>query len=100
MSYYYNSFTYKNINSLKDKGLIIVAFEPDNGFVDSFLSMDSIQEDTFDNTSKFDYGAKYNTSATINITMIKCNGENLTLSEFRSIAKWLTGARLNSWLDV
>ena len=53
MSYYYNSFTYKNINSLKDKGLIIVAFEPDNGFVDSFLSMDSIQEDTFDNTSKY-----------------------------------------------
>lgn len=100
MSYYYNSFTYKDTNSLKDKGLIIVSFEPDDGFVDTFLSMDSIQEDSFDNTFKFDYGAKYNKSATIDITMIKCNKQDISLSEFRSLAKWLTGARLNSWLDV
>lgn len=99
MSSYHTSFSYKNKNSL-DEGLIIVAFEPDEGFTDSFLSMDNIADDYYDGTKRFDYGSKYNSSAEIAITVIKKDGSEMKLNEFRSYAKWLTGARINSWLDM
>lgn len=100
MSSYHTSFSYNGENSLKDKNLIIVAFEPDEGFTDSFLSMDNVSDNYFDGTKRFDYGSKYNTSAEVKITVIKKDGTDMALKEFRSYAKWLTGARLNSWLDM
>lgn len=100
MSSYHTSFTYNGHNSLKDKNLIIVAFEPDNGFTDSFLSMENISDNYYDNTKRFDYGARYSTSAEVSITMIKRDGTDMSVNEFRSYAKWLTGARINSWLDM
>lgn len=100
MSSYHTSFNYNGENSLADKSLIIVAFEPDEGFTDSFLSMDNISDDYYDGTKRFDYGSKYTTSAEIKITVIKKDGTDMTLKEFRSYAKWLTGARINSWLDM
>jgi hypothetical protein len=79
---------------------MVVAFEPDDGFMDSFLSMEQIQEDYYDGTKKFDYGAKYNSSYVVNITVVKNNGSDFSLKEVRSLSKWLTGSRVNSWLDV
>jgi hypothetical protein len=99
MSSYHTSFTYKDKNSW-DEGLIIAAFEPDNGFRDSFLSMDNISDDYYDGTKRFDYGSKYNTSAEIQITLIKKHDADMSLKEFRNYAKWLTGAKTNSWLDM
>lgn len=99
MSLYYNNFRYLGQNSI-DKGLMVVSFEPDNGFMDSFLTMESIQDDYFDGTKTFDYGGKFSSKAAINVTVTKRNGTDLTLSEFRELARWLTGARVNSWLDV
>lgn len=100
MSSYHTSFTYKNKNSLKDMDLIISSFEPDDGFVDTFLSMDSIFEDNFDGTRNYSYGAKYNSKAEISITLIKKDGSDFSIKEFRECAKWLTGARVDSWLDL
>ena len=100
MSSYHTSFTYKNENSFTDKDLIIVSFEPDTGFTDSYLSMENISDNYFDGTRRFDYGSKYTTSAEIQISVIKKDGSDMTLNEFRSYAKWLTGARVNSWLDM
>lgn len=99
MSSYHTSFNYKDKNSF-DEGLIIVAFEPDDGFKDSFLSMDNISDDYYDGTKRFDYGSKYDTSAEIQITLIKKDGTEVSLKEFRNYAKWLTGAKTNSWLDM
>lgn len=99
MSLYYDNFKYLDKNSI-DQGLIVSAFEPDDGFVDSFLSMESVQEDYYDGTKKFDYGAKYNSTAVINIQVIKKDGGDFSLFEIRSLSKWLTGSRINSWLDV
>ena len=99
MSLYYENFRYLGKNSL-DEGLIVAAFEPDDGFKDSFLSMESIQDDYYDGTKSFDYGAKYNTKAVINITVLKRDGSVLSLSDFRTFARWLTGSRTTSWLDV
>jgi hypothetical protein len=99
LSLYYNNFKYLKKNSI-DQGLIVASFEPDDGFVDSFLSMEPIQEDYYDGTKKFDYGARYNTTAVINITVLKSNGSDFSLKDVRSLSKWLTGSRVNSWLDV
>ncbi len=100
MSSYHTSFKYNDKNSFKDMNLIVVSFEPDKGFTDSFLAMENISDDYYDNTKKFNYGSKYNTSAEIQITVIKSDGSDMKLKEFRSYAKWLTGARIDSWLDM
>lgn len=99
MASYHNSFSYGGKNSLEE-GLIVVAFEPDNGFMDSFLSMENVSDNYYDGTRRYDYGSKYSTSAEIKITLIKKDGSDFKLNEFRSYAKWLTGARINSWLDM
>ncbi len=99
MSLYYNNFQYLDKNSL-DQGLIVASFEPDDGFTDSFLSMELVQENYYDGTKKFDYGARYNTTAVINITVIKSDGSDFSLADTRSISKWLTGSKVNSWLNV
>lgn len=99
MSSYHSSFSYLNKNSI-DEGLLIAAFEPDNDFVDSFLSMDSIYTESADGTHRYMYGTKYNSVATINITFIKRDGSDFSVAENRQIFRWLTGARTNSWLDL
>lgn len=100
MSSYHSSFSYNGENSFKDKNLIVVSFEPDEGFTDSFLSMENVSDDYFDRTKKFNYGSRYNTSAEIQITVIKRDGSDMKLNDFRVCAKWLTGARTDSWLDL
>ena len=99
MSLYYNNFKYLDVNSI-DRGLIVSAFEPDDGFTESFLSMEPVQEDYYDGTKKFDYGARYNQTAVINITVIKSNGTDFNLDDVCLLSRWLTGSRINSWLDV
>ena len=99
MSSYHTSFTYNGKNSFYEN-LIIVAFDPDDGFKDSFLSMDNISDDYYDGTKKINYGSRYNTTADVQISVIKKDGTDMTLKEFRSYAKWLTGARTDSWLDM
>lgn len=100
MASYHSSFNYNGANSASDKDLIIVAFEPDDGFKDTFLSMDIISDDYYDGTKKINYGSKYNTPATIEIQLIKKDETNISLNEFREYARWLTGARKDSWLNL
>lgn len=99
MASYHNSFSYLNKNSA-EQGYIITAFEPDNGFVDTFLGMDQIYEDHYDGTKRFLYGARYNNKAIINITLIKANGTDLSINDNRNLLKWLTGTKAASWLDL
>lgn len=99
MSSYHNSFTYLNKNSA-DEGYILAAFEPDNGFTDAFLGMDQVSEDYYDGTKTFLYGTKYNTKATISITLIKADGSDFSVADNRRVFKWLTGSRIASWLDL
>ena len=99
MASYHTKFKYKNKDSFEEN-LIIVAFEPDEGFKDSFLAMENISDDYYDGTKKFNYGSKYSSSAEVQITVIKQDGTDMTMQEFRNYAKWLTGARVDSWLDM
>lgn len=99
MSSYHSSFTYLNKNSA-EQGYIIASFEPDNGFKDTFLGMDQISENYYDGTKKFLYGTRYNSTATISITLIKSDSADWTIDDNRKALKWLTGAKTASWLDL
>ncbi len=98
MASYHSSFTYLGKNSA-EQGFIIAAFEPDDGFVDTFLGMDQIYEDYYDGTKKFLYGTKYNDTAKITVTLVKYNGADWTINDNRRVLRWLTGTRTASWLD-
>lgn len=99
MAIYQRKFTYRD-RSNKDFGLIVVAFEPDNGEVDSYLNIDSIYTDKYDGTRRNDYGAKYSNVAVLSITMIKENYTEFSLSELRNTIEWLTSLHKVSWLDL
>lgn len=99
MASYHSSFSYLKQNSARDKHLIIATFTPDDGEVDTFLSMTASTDDYYNGTKKFDYGARYDSVATINITLIKPDDSDFSVAENRDILRWLTGVRTNSWLD-
>lgn len=98
MSSYHTSFTYQGISST-EKGVVIVAFDSDDGNVNSFLGMDEIYSETIYGI-RHDYGAVYNTTASFTITMITYDGSDFTLERFRDVTRWLSGARKSTWLDL
>ena len=102
MASYHSSFTYNGLNSAKDMGLIIAAFasDTDNGLTDTFLSMDISSDDYYDGTKRYTYNSRYNTQATVTITVVKNNGKDFSLQQVRSCLKGLTGAKTDSWLDM
>ena len=99
MASYHSSFTYLEKNSA-EQGYILAAFEPDNGFVDTFLGMDQVYEDYYDGTKRFLYCTRYNNKATIKVSIIKADGTDWTINDNRKALRWLTGARTASWLDL
>lgn len=99
MAIYQRKFTYRD-KSNKDFGLIVTAFEPDNGEVDSYLGIDSIFTEKYNGTRRNDYGAKYNDVALLSITMIKENYADFSMSELRNAMEWLTSLHKVSWLDL
>lgn len=100
MSVYCSSFNYLGLNSLTDHNLMVAHFDPDNGEMDAFLGMDPIYTESFDGTRRIDYGARFNSVATVKITMIKRDHSDFSESDVRKYLKWLTGARANSYLDL
>lgn len=100
MSSYYPSFSYKGCNSLKDKSLLVVAFDPDQGEKETFLSVDPIYTDNPYGIRRLDYGAKYNSVAVIKISVIKTNRTDFTVADVRDFLKWTTGTCQNSYLDL
>lgn len=98
MSVYYGEFRFAGKSNL-DYGLRVVSFDGGQIDQDSYLGMDAIYTDNYDGTQRYDYGAKFNTVATPEIGMIKADGTDITVSEFREIAKWLTGVRVVKALD-
>jgi len=96
---YHSSFTYLNKSTINE-GLIIASFEPDSGFVDSFLGMDQVISDSYNGVKKFFYGNKYNTTATISITLVKADGSDFSLADNREVLRWLTGTPQASWIDL
>ena len=101
MSSYHTSFSYLGKNSKEDFGLIICHFSDnaDSGEIDTFLSTEAIYSDSYDGTRQKFYGARYDTVATPQITVIKQDGTDLGVVDNRKILKWLTGSRQSTWMD-
>ena len=101
MSSYHSSFTYLGKNSKKDFSLIITHFadNADSGETDTFLSTTAIYSDSYDGTRQKFYGAKYDTVATPQITVMKQDGTDFGINDTRKTLSWLTGARQSSWMD-
>ena len=99
MALYNANFTYLGQNSINN-GFVVASFEPDDGFKDTFLSMEPVYEESRHGESRFDYGARYNSVPNVEITIIKRDLTDFSINDVRSALRWLTGARTNSWLDV
>jgi len=99
MAVYQRRFSYNNRNNA-EFGLRVVTFNPDDGEVDSFLSMESVYTDNYNGTMRHDYGAKYTETAKLYITMVKNNYCDFSRPELHEIVNWLTGLRKVSWLDL
>ncbi|MBQ0090042.1 MAG: hypothetical protein KBT27_12010 [Prevotellaceae bacterium] len=100
MSYYNTQFKYRGKTNT-DYDLIIVALDNgDKGEVESFLGMEDTHSSNYDGTMWYDYGAKYDSTVTLTITMIKKNYSDFSIYDFRNVARWLTGSKMASWLDV
>lgn len=99
MALYNANFTYLGENS-SNRGFVVVAFEPDDGFKDTFLSMEPVYEESRHGEFRFDYGARYNSVANVEITIIKNDRTDFSINDVRRALKWLTGSRVNSWMDI
>jgi hypothetical protein len=62
--------------------------------------MENVSDAYYDGSKRFDYSAKYSSQSEVQITLIKKDGTDISVKDFRSCAKWLTGARTNTWLDM
>lgn len=101
MSSYHTSFRYLEKNSYDDFNLQIVHFEGgDNGETDSYLSQDSIYADSQRGTKRILYGTKYNSVASLSITVMNPDGTEFSIEKTRQIYKWLTGATQYNWMDL
>lgn len=99
MAVYQKKFTFNN-RSNKDFGLIVARFEPDNGEVDSYLTIESVYTDNYNGTKRYDYGAKYTSTTMLYITMVKNNYADFSRRELSEILNWLTSLNKASWLDL
>lgn len=101
MSVYYPSFNYLGKNSKDDMGLIVSHLDnSDTGEVETFMSMDPVYTDNALGSRRIDYGAKYNSVAVFNITLIKQDGSDFSVNDIRECLKWLTGVQSNSNLGL
>lgn len=99
MGSYHSSFSYLGQN-LRDYNLIITRFDADVGEIETGLATESIYTSSYDGTKRNLYGTKYSNPEPLIITIMKLSGEEFFIDETRSILRWLTGAKTDSWLDL
>lgn len=102
MSVYHNSFSYLGKNSKNDFDWLIAHFSDgaDSGETETFLSTSAVYSDSFDGTRQKFYGAKYDSVAETQITVIKQDGTDFGVEDNRKALRWLTGSRQATWMDL
>lgn len=100
MSSYHSSFSYLGKNSSSDFKWLITHFDADGGETDSFLSQEQVFTETYKGKNRIVYGTKWNSVATIKITVIKQNRQDFTVAECRQAYRELTGNPQTNWLDL
>ena len=82
------------------EGWLIVAFDADNGEVDSYLNQEQIYTDSYNGSKRILYGTRWTEVTNIKISVIKKDGSDFSLEECRKAYRWLTGNPRASWLDL
>lgn len=99
MSSYHSYFNFLNKSS-KDFNWLIVAFDPDNGETDSYLTQEQVYTDSYNGSKRILYGTKWTEVANIKISVVKKDRTDFSLAECRAAYRWLTGNPQASWLDL
>lgn len=89
-----SNYSFPTFNLLCD-----VAFDSDNGEVPSGLNREIVTSDNYNGKFKYATGAKYNEVLAPQITLIKDDYSDLSLSEQRQIFSWLTSKNAPSFMD-
>lgn len=80
--------------------IMCVAFDSDNGEMNTFLNRDAVVSETYDGRYKRVSGYKYEESFTPKFTFTKNDFTDFTIDEVRQVLKWLTSASTVALLDV
>ena len=99
MSSYHSYFKFLNQSS-KDLGWLIVAFDPDNGETDSYLTQEQVYTDSYNGAKRILYGTKWTEVTNVKISVVKKDRSDFSLAECRAAYRWLTGNPQASWLDL
>ena len=99
MSSYHSKFEFLNKSSL-DEGWLIVAFDVDNGEMESYLGQEQIYTDSYNGSRRILYGTKWTEVTSIKISVIKKDGSDFSMDECRRAYRWLTGNPKANWLDL
>lgn len=102
MSSYHSSFSYLGKNSRDDFNWVVTHFSDnaDSGETDTYLTTSAVYSDSYDGTRQKFYGAKYDSVAEIQITVVKQDGTDFGIQDNRSALRWLTGSRQATWMDL
>lgn len=80
--------------------IMCVAFDSDNGEINTFLNREAVVSETYDGRYKRVHRYKYNESFSPKFTFMKKDFGNFTIEEVRQVIKWLTSTDTTALLDV
>lgn len=93
-------FTWNGLSSLEFDVLTDLAFDSDNGAVETHLNREAVISETYDGTLKRASNYKWSESFTFQMTLVKNNFGNFTSEENRRILKWLTSKQTPGFINV
>jgi len=80
--------------------LVCVAFEGDNGEVNSYLNREAVASETYDGRYRRVHSYKYNEFFSPKFTFIKKNFGDFEMREVREVLKWLTSTSQPTLLEA
>lgn len=92
--------TWNEFSSLDFDVLTDLAFDSDNGAVETHLSREAVVSETYNGELKRASGYKWNESFTFQMTFVKNDFGDFSSEENRRILKWLTSRRTPGFINV
>lgn len=77
-----------------------LAFDSDNGAVETHLSREAVVSETYNGAFKRVHNYKWSESFTFQLTIVKNNFGDFSPTENRQILKWLTGRSSAGFIDI
>ena len=88
------------MSSLELDLCVDLAFDGDQGTVETHLSREAVASETYNGALKRTHGYKWGETFTFSVTLIKQDYSDFTDQENRAILKWLTSSPNASFVDI